>query len=51
MADRTAIVAWRASELDSEGNGIQSGLLHARSRAPNGTLSASQRLTTTATRN
>jgi hypothetical protein len=50
-ADRTAVVAWRASELDSEGNGIQSGLLHARSRAPNGTLSASQRLTTTPTRN
>jgi hypothetical protein len=50
-ADRTAIVAWRASELDSEGNGIQSGLLDARSRAPDGTLSASQRLSTTPTRN
>ena len=50
-ADRTAIVAWRASELDSEGNGIQSGLLHARSRAPDGTLSASQRLSATPTRN
>jgi hypothetical protein len=49
--DRTAIVAWRASELDSEGNGIQSGLLDARSRAPDGTLSASQRLSTTPTRN
>ncbi len=50
-ADRTAIVAWRASELDSEGNGIQSGLLDARFRAPDGTLSASQRLSTTPTRN
>jgi hypothetical protein len=48
--DRTAIVAWRASELDSEGNGIQSGPLNARFRAPNGTLSASQRLSTTPTR-
>ena len=47
---RTAIVAWRASELDSEGNGIQSGLLHARLRAPDGTLSASQRLFTTPAR-
>ena len=50
-ADRTAIVAWRASELDSEGNGIQSGLLDARSRGPNGTLSASQRLSAAPTRN
>ncbi|MGZ6636987.1 MAG: hypothetical protein ACXVII_29220, partial [Solirubrobacteraceae bacterium] len=50
-ADRTAIVAWRASELDSEGNGIQSGLLDARSRAPDGTLGASQRLSATPTRN
>ena len=50
-ADRTAIVAWRASELDSEGNGIQSGLLDARSRASDGTLSASQRLSGTPTRN
>jgi hypothetical protein len=50
-AGRTAIVAWRASELDSEGNGIQSGLLDARSRAPTGTLSASQRLSATPTRN
>jgi hypothetical protein len=50
-ADRTAIVAWRASELDSEGNGIQSGVLDARFRAPDGTLSASQRLSTTPTRN
>jgi hypothetical protein len=49
--DRTAIVAWRASELDSEGNGIQSGLLDTRSRAPDGTLSASQRLSATPTRN
>ena len=50
-AGRTAIVAWRASELDSEGNGIQSGVLDARSRAPDGTLGASQRLSATATRN
>ncbi len=50
-ADRTAIVAWRASELDSEGNGIQSGLLDARSRAPDGGLSTAQRLSTTPTRN
>ena len=49
--DGTAIVAWRASELDTEGNGIQSGPLDTRFRAPSGALGAPQRLSTAPTRN
>jgi hypothetical protein len=48
--DRTAIVAWRAAELDSEGNGIQSGPLDASFRAPDGALGAAQRLSDAPTR-
>jgi hypothetical protein len=48
--DRTATVAWRASALDSEGDGIQSGRLDIRSRRPDGSLTATQRLFDGATR-
>ncbi|HEY3188007.1 MAG TPA: hypothetical protein VGJ70_11065, partial [Solirubrobacteraceae bacterium] len=46
-ADRTAIVAWRSANLNSEGEGVQSGPLDVITRLPTGTLTARQRLSDT----
>ncbi len=49
-ADRAAIVAWHAAQLDSEGNGLQSGPLDVATRLPDGSVTAPQRITDTPTR-
>lgn len=46
-----AIVAWRASDLDSEGNGIQAGALWTATRSPSGILAAPQLISPARTRN
>ena len=49
-SDRTAIVAWHAAGLDSEGEGLQAGTLDTASRLPNGALSATQKISDVPTR-
>ena len=40
----TAVMAWRAAQLDSEGNGIQRGALDTATRLPGGQLTPAQRV-------
>jgi hypothetical protein len=49
-SDRTAVVAWHAAGLDSEGEGLQSGTLVTGSRLRNGALSPPQKLSDVPTR-
>ena len=49
-SDRTAIVAWHAAGLDSEGEGLQAGALVSAARLPNGALSATQTISDVPTR-
>lgn len=46
----TAVMAWRAANVDSEGNGIQRGALDTATRLPNGQLTSTQRISTSPTR-
>ncbi len=46
----TAVMAWRAAQLDSEGNGVQEGALGSATRLPGGQLTAAQRVSTSPTR-
>lgn len=48
--DGTAVVAWHAAQVDSEGNGLQTGVLDAAARLPDGKLTAAQVVSTAKTR-
>jgi hypothetical protein len=49
-SDRTAVVAWHAAGLDSEGEGLQAGALVTGSRLPSGALPAPQKISDVPTR-
>ena len=49
--DRSVTIAWRATQLDSEGDGSQSGALDVRARNTSGALTDTQRVSQTATHN
>ena len=49
-SDRTAVVAWHAAGLDSEGEGLQAGALVTASRLPSGALPEAQRISDVPTR-
>jgi hypothetical protein len=42
--DRTAVVAWRAADVDSEGDGIQYGAVYTAVRSPAGVFGMSEKL-------
>jgi hypothetical protein len=49
-SDRTAVVAWHAAGLDTEGEGLQAGALVTGARLPNGALSPAQQISSVPTR-
>ncbi len=46
----TAVMAWRAAQIDTEGGGVQEGPLDSAARLPGGQLTAVQRMSTSPTR-